>query len=183
MEDDYRVCNYKLNHHDVVQLFIVTKKIEIMKNISKIEQSKDLIDNFAADLQENQFNEVTNLWYRVGDDVDCLDQAYGAWFEAIILKILSNNGTIIYRVQWKFLADDEPFDVVENMIRPRALTRLTASEIITGQRVMINYNTEEPSEYGYWYDFTVENIKKTRWGIQLIGTIHIGRYASIISNH
>ena len=37
-------------------------------------------------------------------------------------------------------------------IRPRAQYRLQWEELVSGNQVMVNYNSDHPKERGYWYD-------------------------------
>lgn len=39
-------------------------------------------------------------------------------------------------------------------IRPRARTVMDIKDLKHGQTVMLNHNTDEPLETGYWYVFT-----------------------------
>ncbi|XP_073950182.1 E3 ubiquitin-protein ligase UHRF1-like isoform X2 [Choristoneura fumiferana] len=59
-------------------------------------------------------------------------------------------------------------------IRPRARTVLEIKDLKIGQKVMLNHNTEDPLEKGYWYDFKIEEIKKLRTSHELLGTIYLG---------
>ena len=171
--------DYGVGLHDVLQL-VVKSKAEIEENQSKVSQAStsSKLANKTLSLSEppgDEFVEAESLWYAPGDSVDCLDRSYGAWFEATILKILAKDSELVYRVHWNFVEDDEPFDVTENMIRPRARRLLSYDELGIGDRVMINVNTESPTEDGFWYDLTISKIKQTRTVQELIGTLHIGR--------
>lgn len=50
-------------------------------------------------------------------------------------------------------SDNEPehFCKLED-IRPRARVEIDIKELKPGQKVMINHNTEDITEKGYWYD-------------------------------
>lgn len=37
-------------------------------------------------------------------------------------------------------------------IRPRARYRMQWDQIVTGNQVMVNYNSDRPRERGFWYD-------------------------------
>ena len=37
-------------------------------------------------------------------------------------------------------------------IRPRARYRLQWDQLMIGNRVMVNYNSDRPKERGFWYD-------------------------------
>ncbi|XP_053623803.1 E3 ubiquitin-protein ligase UHRF1-like [Plodia interpunctella] len=59
-------------------------------------------------------------------------------------------------------------------IRPRARTVIDINKLKVGQKVMVNHNTEDISEKGYWYDFKVDEIKKQRTNYELVGTLYLG---------
>ncbi|XP_013184973.1 E3 ubiquitin-protein ligase UHRF1 [Amyelois transitella] len=59
-------------------------------------------------------------------------------------------------------------------IRPRARTIIDIKDLKVGQKVMLNHNTEDISEKGYWYDFKIDEIKKQRTNYELVGTIYLG---------
>lgn len=59
-------------------------------------------------------------------------------------------------------------------IRPRARKEIDIKLLKVGQTVMVNYNTSEPQERGYWYDLKVTEIKKLKKNHVLIGTIYLG---------
>ena len=66
-------------------------------------------------------------------------------------------------------------------IRPRARTNITFAEINVGQRVMANYNVDDPEQRGFWYDCIVTKKQDTRTIKDLFATVFIGLvYISII---
>lgn len=115
-------------------------------------------------------------YYKVGDAIDCTDNALGSWFEAEILKIFTKSDKLLYKVKWDLpdSKNDDPFDVEEKSIRPRAWKVLNFNDLDIGQKVMLNYNLEDPKEVGNWYDFTIKKIKNVKNLKELVGTIHIG---------
>lgn len=182
LENDYTLHDYNININDVIQLVI---KIQIsglnssntptssssVTTIPSFNSEKEIVDDNGEKLLET-FTE--SLYYKIGDMVDCLNQVFGAWFEAIILKIFKKNDKIIYNMQWEFDDKAPPFNVSESLIRPRARHLLQLDNLELGQKVMINHNVDNPKEIGFWYDFTISNIIKTRKVQQLIGILHIG---------
>ena len=146
-----------------------TKK-EDKKNKSK------LIEVEKENQEEIEEIDSTSEYYKVGDAIDCTDNAIGAWFEAKILRIFTKSEKLFYKVKWDLpdTKDDEPFDVQENSIRPRAWKIINFNNLEIGQKVMLNYNLEHPKEVGNWYDFTISTIKNSRAVKELIGTLHIG---------
>ena len=55
-------------------------------------------------------------------------------------------------------------------VRPRARVKLDARDVKEGQKVMLNYNYDEPTERGYWYDAVVTKKQKKN----VIATVYIG---------
>ncbi|KAF3422991.1 hypothetical protein E2986_05770 [Frieseomelitta varia] len=182
LENDYTLHDYNININDVIQLMI---KIQIsgleptssssVTTIPSLNSEKEIVDDNGEKLLETL---TESLYYKTGDVVDCLNQVYGAWFEAIISKIFKKDDKIIYNMQWEFDDKAPPFNVSESLIRPRARHLLQLDSLEVGQKVMINHNVDNPKEIGFWYDFTISNIIKNR-KIQLIGILHIGLDQSI----
>ncbi|KAJ8737282.1 hypothetical protein PYW07_000553 [Mythimna separata] len=81
---------------------------------------------------------------------------------------------LLYKVELE--TDDEDSNLYCKLkdIRPRARTIIDIKELKVGQKVMLNHNTDEPLEKGYWYDFKVAEIKKLRATYELIGTLYLG---------
>lgn len=129
--------------------------------------------NDSVDIPEETIVDAESLYYRVGDAIDCVDQACGAWYEATIQRIINLSGKIQYQVKWEFGDREEPFVVEENFIRPRAYRLVNFDDLRRGLKVMINYNIEEPNETGLWYDLTVQKVLRSVKSI--MGTLHIGQ--------
>ncbi|KOC67234.1 E3 ubiquitin-protein ligase UHRF1 [Habropoda laboriosa] len=180
LENGYKLYDYNVNLNDVIQLMVRVQADDVENNATSSSNfttnssnsEKDSIDNSN---EEEELIEAESLYYKIGDAVDCLDQTYGAWFEAIILKIFKNDDKLIYNVQWEFDDKAPPFNVPESSVRPRARQLLQSSNLKIGQKVMINYNVDNPKETGLWYDFTILKIDKKKRSLQLNGTLHIGR--------
>lgn len=136
------------------------------------DSEKESTDNSNED---ETLVEAESLYYKIGDAVDCLDQTYGAWFEAIILKIYKKDDKLLYNVQWEYDDKAPPFNVPESSVRPRARRLIQFEALKIGEKVMINHNVDDPKETGLWYDFTVLKREKKRRAQDLIGTLHIGR--------
>ncbi|CAD1479244.1 unnamed protein product, partial [Heterotrigona itama] len=187
LENDYTLHDYNININDVIQLVI---KINGFEN-SNTPASSSSVTTISSFNSEKEIADISNngekllealtesLYYKTGDVVDCLNRIYGAWFEAIILKIFKKDDKIIYNMQWE--CDDEApsFNVSESLIRPRARHLLQFDNLEVGQKVMINYNVDDSKEIGFWYDFTILNIIKKRKVQELIGILHIGKDESI----
>ncbi|XP_014205108.1 E3 ubiquitin-protein ligase UHRF1-like [Copidosoma floridanum] len=149
------------------------KRDTLVKNTKDKNQEKD---------KETEIDAVSQ-YYKIGDAVDCTDNAHGAWYEAIILRIFFNAGKLFYKIRWDLTdSNDEPFNVEEKFLRPRAWKVLNFDELEIGQRVMLNYNLENAKEIGYWYDFTIKKIECTQSINKLTGTIHVGNQSNIYNN-
>lgn len=129
---------------------------------------------------EEELIETKSLHYKIGDAIDCLDQAHGAWFEATILNIFKKKNKLFYNVQWEFDDKAPAFNIAEIFIRPRARHCIPFDKLSVGQKIMVNYNIDDPRQVGLWYDFTITNIDKTKRLEKLTGVLHIGRYISIL---
>ncbi|CAH2036157.1 unnamed protein product, partial [Iphiclides podalirius] len=81
---------------------------------------------------------------------------------------------LLYKIQLDDDNEDSELYCKESEIRPRARNVLDVMDLKKGQKVMLNYNTDEPSEKGHWYDFRIDEIKKFRSSYELIGTLYLG---------
>lgn len=143
---------------------------------NSVKENENIDENIEKkEVEEAELIEAESLYYKIGDAVDCLDQTHGAWFEAIIQKIFKQDAQLMYNVQWEFDDQVPPFSVLETSIRPRARHLIPFNELSIGQKVMINYNVDDPKEIGLWYDFTIFKLEKRRRLEELTGVLHIGR--------
>ncbi|CAK9833449.1 E3 ubiquitin-protein ligase UHRF1 [Anthophora retusa] len=180
LENGYKLYDYNVNLNDVIQLMVRVQTDNVENKATSSSSVTTDSSNFEQDYTDNSNEGETliegeSLYYKIGDAVDCLDQTYGAWFEGIILKIFKNDDKLIYNVQWEFDDKAPPFNVPESSVRPRARRLLQSDNLKIGQKVMINYNVDNPKEIGLWYDFTILKIDKKKRSLQLTGTLHIGR--------
>ncbi|XP_026824930.1 E3 ubiquitin-protein ligase UHRF1 isoform X2 [Ooceraea biroi] len=167
LENGYKLYDYNINLNEVIQLIVKVKadnaeeKATSSDNVKKKELSET--EEEEDELVEKELLEAESLYYKVGDAVDCYDQTHGAWFEAIVQNIFKKEEQILYNVRCEF--DDKlPYNVPEKSIRPRARRVLSFDELSVGQKVMINYNVDDPKNVGLWYDFTISKIdRKRRW--------------------
>ncbi|XP_011151533.1 E3 ubiquitin-protein ligase UHRF1 isoform X2 [Harpegnathos saltator] len=180
LENGYKLYDYNVNLNDVIQLMVrlecrndVENKATSSNNysVNNSDLNKSIEDKEVEDIE---LIEAESLYYKIGDAVDCLDQIHGAWFEAIIKKIFKQGTKLIYNVQWEFESHGIPFNVPEISIRPRARYLIPFDDLFVGQKVMINYNVDEPKETGLWYDLTISKLEKKRKLEELTGVLHIG---------
>ena len=59
-------------------------------------------------------------------------------------------------------------------IRPRARTSIKFSDVKVGDRVMANFNIEEPDDRGFWYDCLITAKQDTRTIKNLKATVYFG---------
>ncbi|XP_043250164.1 E3 ubiquitin-protein ligase UHRF1-like isoform X2 [Colletes gigas] len=181
LENGYKLHDYNINLNDVIQLMTrVTDETETEATSSSSSSSSSSSNNNNNEVIDNSNEDETlveteSLYYKIGDAVDCLDQTYGAWFEAIILKIFKKEDKLIYNVRWEFDDSAPNFNVPESSVRPRARRLIQFDGLKIGQKVMINHNVDDPKETGLWYDFTIFKTDKKRRAQELVGTLHIGR--------
>lgn len=70
--------------------------------------------------------------------------------------------------------EEDNTDLTNMNIRPRANTVLKFKDIEVGQRVMANYNYDDPDERGFWYDCVISKKQDTRTIKDLYATVFIG---------
>ncbi|XP_014477333.1 PREDICTED: E3 ubiquitin-protein ligase UHRF1 [Dinoponera quadriceps] len=182
LENGYKLYDYNVNLNDVIQLMVKirlddTENKATSSNGDSTEESENIGKSVEEDKveEDTELIEAESLYYKIGDAIDCLDQEHhGAWFEAIVQKIFKQEAELIYKVRWEFDDKISPFNVPETSIRPRARRLLPFDELSIGQKVMINYNVEDPKEIGLWYDFTISKLEKRRRLEELTGVLHIG---------
>ncbi|CAH2985650.1 unnamed protein product [Chilo suppressalis] len=88
-----------------------------------------------------------------------------------------DDSMLLYKVQLDADEEDSNLYCVLKDIRPRARTIVDVDDLKVGHTVMLNHNTDEPLEKGYWYDFKVNEIKKLRASYELVGTLYLGAEA------
>lgn len=75
---------------------------------------------------------------------------------------------------WGRYEDDDLTDIRSNHLRPRAKTIVKLSNVEIGQKLMVNYNYDEPDQRGYWYDCVVTGKRDTRTIKELTATVFLG---------
>lgn len=70
--------------------------------------------------------------------------------------------------------DDDPEKLKCKDIRPRARNNLKLSDIKEGQKVMANFNVDDPDQRGFWYDCVITSKRDTRTIKELTATVFIG---------
>uniref|UniRef100_A0A1B6LJB4 RING-type E3 ubiquitin transferase n=1 Tax=Graphocephala atropunctata TaxID=36148 RepID=A0A1B6LJB4_9HEMI len=184
LEDEYSLFDYNINVNDVVQIMekVSVSTADKQENTeSKAGSSHDHtepvdkspFDDFLGEPVEN------SCYFKVGEYVDARDTTYGAWFEGKINKIYEDKN---YEQNKEMFKSDEssgwPHDgyfyevafeedgkvacTIKTRlldIRPRAQEKIQFEHLKAGDKVLANYNIEDPTKRGYWYDCTISNVK------------------------
>ncbi len=66
--------------------------------------------------------------------------------------------------------DDEAIELPVLSLRPRLRHFIPLKDLTSGQRVVVNYNAEDPKHRGYWYDAMVTGKEKRT----LTATVFVG---------
>jgi len=186
LEDDYYLDNYNINFNDIILLMIKTKVDNVKnktnnKNTSDNKKNKKEKKISEEEKKEEELEEVESLYYKIGDAVDCIDKRTGAWFEAIIKNIYKKGVEVLYKILWASDNVISPDTISEASIRPRARYSIPFNKLSIGQRVMINYDIDNPKKIGLWFDFTITDIVSKRTVKELVGQLHINRYVFVPS--
>lgn len=88
---------------------------------------------------------------------------------------------LLYYVQYDDY-DDEVVALNLKCVRPRAKKIIPFEDVSIGDRLMVNFNVEEPSKLGFWYDCVVTSKKSTRTQKQLWATLFIGASKTPLEN-
>ncbi|XP_032821928.1 E3 ubiquitin-protein ligase UHRF1 isoform X1 [Petromyzon marinus] len=67
-------------------------------------------------------------------------------------------------------------------IRPRARTLVPWQDLTIGDVVMVNFNPDEPSERGFWYDAQIQRKRETRTLRELLALVIIGDGAEALTD-
>ncbi|XP_071638230.1 E3 ubiquitin-protein ligase UHRF1 isoform X2 [Temnothorax longispinosus] len=174
LEDGYHLYDYNACFDHVI-LLIEKPAVDNVENkvTSANEESTKKEKNSEQEKQEEDAEELEkaeSLYYKIGDAVDCKEERTGAWFEAIIKYIYKKGDEVFYKILWE--SDNSYDNVSEAYIRPRARRSVQVDELSVGQKVMINYNTDDYKITGWWYDYTIADIMKKRGRYELVGQLH-----------
>ena len=77
-------------------------------------------------------------------------------------------------VMVNYREENEITKVACNHLRPRACRKVSFAEVTVGNKVMLNYNYDEPTKRGYWYDAEITSKRSTRTQKEIIATVYIG---------
>lgn len=149
-------------------------------------------DAKAGLADEEVWDETELGLYKVNEYVDARDINMGAWFEAQVVRVTKKASSaaepcsstaipeeeeedeIVYHVKY----DDYPENGVVQMsardVRSRARQILPWQELEAGQKVMLNYNPDNPKERGFWYDAEILRKRETRTQRELFANVLLG---------
>ncbi|KAL3878130.1 hypothetical protein ACJMK2_030501 [Sinanodonta woodiana] len=147
-------------------------KSEITK-INDILTEKDIVVNGNADFSEPMEMDASETGSQ--DDNKHVDGDS----DKSLLKTLHPNEVIhddgfVYHVVFDRYDEDEPLKLKCKDIRPRARNIIPFKELKEGQKVMVNYNIDDPDQRGLWYDSLITKKKVTRTVKELLATVYFG---------
>nr|CAD7574866.1 unnamed protein product [Timema californicum] len=181
LEGSYQLCDFNINLNDVVQVM----EKQVVDPSSSVTLDTDSAEGTNKSEDKIEWIPAESKYYTVGDLVDVKETDRGSWVEASILNIYkdpqylleetpSNDGRI-YCV--RRLIVDEIVDCFVSLgeIRPRARTVLKFEDLHVGDKVMVNYNEEDPKARGHWFDLTVQHLDIVKKKKVVSGTLHFTR--------
>eukprot|EP00092_Neocalanus_flemingeri_P020389 GFUD01022087.1.p1 GENE.GFUD01022087.1~~GFUD01022087.1.p1 ORF type:complete len:755 (-),score=252.74 GFUD01022087.1:131-2395(-) len=181
LESEYSLFDYNVKVNDIVQLMVRQPLGESqVDNIQKTTPSKADKKEEVIEEEKPVVKEVADAEsevYKVGERVDCRDEDTGAWFEAKIELItvndtVSGSDGLAYHVKYEGYEDE--MDAVKlkvQQIRPRTKTFMKFVDLDLRQEIFVNYNLDNPTERGFWYDATVTGWKCTSTNKSLVVTL------------
>eukprot|EP00128_Syssomonas_multiformis_P018818 Colp12_sorted_trinity150504_noHs@7427 len=102
--------------------------------------------------------ESTNVkMWKVNDKVDALDVDNAAWFEAVITKITPN------KIVVQFEGYEETAELEYKEVRPQATDAIkSVGELKVSEVYSCNYNFDDPTDVGFWYDVKILAVDKEK---------------------
>ncbi|XP_050296174.1 E3 ubiquitin-protein ligase UHRF1-like isoform X2 [Anthonomus grandis grandis] len=181
MVDGQILNDYSVLPNDVI---VVMKRQVLQETNLKTTSSKDGNNEQKKSVSKettpdcDQLVDAMSDYYRVGDFVDVRLLDTGAWYEAVIEKILKKDGdeevdkNLIFRLKSASHVSVIPFeeDAKFENIRPRSYYVFKVPELMPEMTVLANFNIDSPKERGFWYDFHITQVGS----VDIIGTIVIG---------
>lgn len=179
LNDSLTLLDYGIKINDLVQVLI-------RKNISPIlVEEKEEINNYSKkskkdDINNQQIDSIQiekDEYYRVGDHVNCLHPDLGAFFEGKIVKICKNlnqksstEEKIFYEIKFNSSSLTDSPQVNIDKLQPLFNKRIFLSQVRVNDVILVNYNLNDSSLLGYWYNYHVNRVTKKH----LIGDLQIG---------
>ncbi len=88
----------------------------------------------------------------------------------ILLYVAS--GSLYFVLAANSYNEEEILQLTSANIRPRACYRLQWEQVVVGNSVMANYNSDRPKERGFWYDAIItrkDDNRKEIFGKLILG--------------
>ncbi|XP_050407733.2 E3 ubiquitin-protein ligase UHRF1-like [Patella vulgata] len=199
--DGHSLFDYDVGLNDLVQIMVRKPIIETNNNVAdgdelessdKENQKPETPEKANSDIEDEEVGDIEGNIYKVGDIVDARDLSNGAWFEAKITKVTKDNSESATKAESDDITDTnkrdesdgflyhvqyEGYEEVEQLklknVRPRCKNVIKFPNIEIGQNVMANYNCEDPTERGFWYDCLITG-KKENKSKELLATVYAG---------
>jgi len=189
LEDDYSLFDYNVQVNDIIQLMVrqplgesqvdnLPSKEESNKKDNKMKEEKEEEEEKVIPVVTEAESEV----FKKDEHVDVKDNNTGAWFEAIVKKITTNDTVkggdgLTYHVLYEGYEEEIKEDHVKvcvEQIRPRARTIVPLTDVDLGHKVFVNYNLEDVEERGFWYDGEVTGMRCTQSNKSLTVSLKVG---------
>ena len=84
----------------------------------------------------------------------------------------SEKATLLHFSFFSSYGEEEIATLTATDVRPRACYRLQWDQLVVGNRVMVNYNSDNPKERGFWYDAVIT--RKDSDKMELYGKLLFG---------
>ncbi|XP_072032626.1 E3 ubiquitin-protein ligase UHRF1-like [Amphiura filiformis] len=206
LEDGHSLYDYDVRLNDIIQIMVrapMPKEVSPSKSSSQGSEGRP-DSGFASEISDSErsggsHNEVAmdvdeapscsgessglRGLYKVGDVIDAMDVSMGAWFEADIVKITTaKDDGMIYHVKYDGYDEQGIVKLRSQYLRPRARSYLKFENIKEGDIVMANYNSDEPTERGFWYDVKVLKKKSSRTYKELRGDVLLGPSGDVLKD-
>ncbi|XP_054280834.1 E3 ubiquitin-protein ligase UHRF1-like [Macrosteles quadrilineatus] len=188
LENGYSLFDYNINVNDMVQIM---EKVTVEEASASTKSDKENAatdpepSTSSSNTAEKEPEECVerSIYFKVGEYVDTRDETYGAWFEGKISRIIKDNNYEENKIKFssdeatgyphdgyfyevEFLAEGEPVETSVfrlKDVRPRAREEAPFKECKVGQKVLANYNVEEPHRRGFWYESIITFMTQTKW--------------------
>eukprot|EP00795_Rhopilema_esculentum_P000042 gene42-9646_t len=189
LENGHTLFDYNVGLNALIQVMFRIEEVCSPKDKNKKSPKKKENNNIVCkeDLQvkvneaDDKNNGALASQFKVHDKVDAMDPTMGAWFEAVIVKVTQDDidSKLCYHAQFEGYDENEVLKLKESEVRPRARMILKWDEITVGDKVMANYNSDEPKERGFWYDVVVTRKENKRQANILYGKILLGKNGDV----
>ncbi|XP_063245028.1 E3 ubiquitin-protein ligase UHRF1-like [Bacillus rossius redtenbacheri] len=175
LEDSHLLVDYKINLNDVVQ---VMEMVSGPPAPSPSDSERSTTEDSNTPKVKQEMGE--SKYYEIGDCVDVKESPETGWVEGKIKNIWKNKDEQDSKGNTEgltYVVESQRFgelDLTEtSTIRPRARDPVEIADLNPGDRVLVNYNIQEPASAGFWFDYTVAKVVLTKSKKEVVGTLHI----------